>query len=183
MSATKTNPGQALRFGTFGPWITIAAVAVLAGLVMPQMIPGSTDNGKSIVKSETKDKEKNSLEYTPAPLPEIPNFQAMMLRLGLGTITVLGLCVFSLWGMRQWMNPTAITGSNERVMRLMETLQLGNRCSLHLVQLGNREVIVGVDSTGIKTVLPLAAAFDDVLAQAETTPAAVEQIKATQLAA
>ena len=68
-------------------------------------------------------------------------------------------------------------------MRLMETLQLGNRCSLHLVKLGKRELIVGIDGAGIKSVLPLAEPFDDILAQVQTAPIVNEMPKSQQLAA
>ena len=181
MPAPPTNPGQGSKFGAAGPWIVIAIVATLAGLVLPQMMPGETVVSKSAAKTDSKD--KSNLEYTAPPLPEPPNFQAMMVRLGAGTIIVLGLCVATLWGMRRWMNPLTIAGSGERAMRLMETLQLGNRCSLHLVRLGKRELIVGVDGTGIKTVQPLAEPFDEVLAQAEIAPIAKETPKPQQFAA
>jgi flagellar biogenesis protein FliO len=48
-------------------------------------------------------------------------------------------------------------------MRLIETLPLGNRCSVHLVRLGKREILIGVDGAGIKTVAPLAGFFEDAL--------------------
>ena len=181
MPAPPTNPGQGSKFGVVSPWIVIAIVATLAGLLLPQMMPGETVGAKSAVKTDSKD--KSNLEYTAPPLPEPPNFQAMMVRLGAGTIVVLGLCVGTLWGMRRWMNPSTVAGSEERTMRLMETLQLGNRCSLHLVKLGKRELIVGIDGAGIKSVLPLAEPFDDILAQVQTAPIVNEMPKSQQLAA
>jgi hypothetical protein len=48
-------------------------------------------------------------------------------------------------------------------MRLIESLSLGNRCLMHLVRLGKREILIGVDGAGIKTVVPLAGTFEDVL--------------------
>jgi hypothetical protein len=34
-------------------------------------------------------------------------------------------------------------------MQLKETLALGNRCSVHLVHIGKREVLICVDGAGI----------------------------------
>ena len=42
---------------------------------------------------------------------------------------------------------------------------MGNRCSVHLVHLGKREILIGVDGGGIKTMVPLANSFEDVLAE------------------
>jgi flagellar biogenesis protein FliO len=165
MSTLPTKPGS--RFGDFGPWIAIAFVATLAGLFLPQLLSGETVSS-SALKADAK--TAGPLEYTAAPLPEPPNFRAMMLRLGGGTAAVLGLCVASLWGARRWMSAASTSTSARRTMHLVETLPLGNRCSLHLVHLGNRELIVGVDGGGIKTVLPLAEPFGDVLADAEKAP-------------
>jgi flagellar biogenesis protein FliO len=98
-------------------------------------------------------------------LPDMPNPQGMLARLAWGTILVLGLSVASIWGMRRWTQVRAPAVSGERTLRLVETLPLGNRCSVHLVHLGKREVLIGVDAAGIKTIVALTKAFDDVLAE------------------
>src|SRR2546425_344205 len=81
----------------------------------------------------------------PPSLPDAPSLQGMILRLGIGTAIVLALCVATLAGIRRWMYPAAANGSTPREMRLTETLQLGNRCALHLVHLGKQPILVGVD--------------------------------------
>jgi flagellar biogenesis protein FliO len=156
------SPKPTSKFGFWTPWVVVAAVAVLAGLLLPQLLPGETVLEKNQSKTETK--TKSTGEYTAPALPEMPNPQAMLGRLFLGTIFVLGLAVVSLWGVRRWMQFNGPANNTPREMRLIETLQLGNRCSMHLVKLGKREVLIAVDGAGIKTVVPLAASFEDALA-------------------
>ncbi len=181
MSVPKTNAARGSRFGAWTPWLTISVVATLLGLVLPQMMPGETV--VSVNTSKTDSKDKTSLEYNSPTIPEAPNFQGMVLRLGVGTVVVLGLCVSTLWGLRRWMSPSAGQGDGVREMRLIETLNLGSRCALHLVQLGKREVLVGVDSGGIKSVLPLSESFADVLTKTEVVLEAEKTSLAEKLVA
>ena len=162
MASTEILP-KSSKFGFWTPWAAVAAVAVLAGLLLPQLLPGETVVDKNQNKTEAK--AKSTSEYTAPALPEMPSPQAMLCRLFLGTIFVLGLAVVSLWGVRRWMQFNAPANSAPREMRLIETLQLGNRCSMHLVKMGKREILIGVDGAGIKTVVPLAASFEDALAE------------------
>jgi flagellar biogenesis protein FliO len=68
-------------------------------------------------------------------------------------------------------------------MALVETLPLGNRCLVHLVRVGNRQVLVGLDAGGLKSLVALPDAFDDALARVEETPAAEAPPMAPALAA
>jgi flagellar biogenesis protein FliO len=163
MAASTEILPKTSKFGFWTPWMAVAAVAVLAGLLLPQLLPGETVLEKS--QSKTEAKAKSTSEYTALALPEMPSPQAMLSRLFLGTVFVLGLAVVSLWGVRRWMQFNGPANAAPREMRLIETLQLGNRCSMHLVKMGKREVLIGVDGAGIKTVVPLAASFEDALAE------------------
>jgi flagellar biogenesis protein FliO len=162
-TATDILPKPASKLGAWTPWATVALVAVLAGLMLPQLMPGETVLDKDRPKVEAK--SKSASEYIAPSLPDLPSPQAMLARLFIGTVFVLGLSVVSLWGVRRWMQTNAPANSTPREMRLIETLQLGNRCSVHLVCLGKREILIGVDGAGIKTLVPLASAFEDVLAE------------------
>jgi len=166
MSTEMTKPGLKSKTPLWASWGAIVVVAILAGVLLPQLMPAEMVLEKSAAKVEVK--EKGSLEYTAPSLPDAPNSQAMLVRLGMGTALVLGLCVFTLWGMRRWLNPQGTAGASVGELKLIETLPLGNRCSLHLVHLGKQNVLVGVDATGIKTIVPLPGTFDDMLAEAET---------------
>jgi flagellar biogenesis protein FliO len=138
-----------------GAWLTMAAVsilAVMAGIYLPQLTSGDMVIEKTRPTTETKNKTKT--DYVGPAVPEMPNPQGMLSRLAAGTILVLGLAVASIWIMRRWLVTGQPVGSGNKTMRLMESLPLGNRCSIHLVHLGNREVLVGVDGAGIKTIVP-----------------------------
>lgn len=168
MSQSATNAGAKPAQSVWVSWLTIAAVAIILGLLVPKLIPAEGTPEKSEAKAETKDPAK--LEYVAPSLPEAPSVQGMLVRLGAGTAIVLGLCVVTLWGIRKWIYPVPINASGPRAMRLSETLHLGGRCSLHLVQMDKQSILIGVDATGIKTIVPLTTAFEDVLGDTETTP-------------
>ena len=162
-NSTDPLPKPAPKFGPWTTWVAVAFVAVVAGLLLPQLLPGESVVDKSPAKVEAKTKPGS--DYTAPALPDMPSPQAMLGRLFVGTIFVLGLAVVSLWGARRWMQPNGPANATPREMRLIETLPLGNRCSVHLVHLGKREILIGVDGTGIKTVIPLASSFEDALAE------------------
>jgi flagellar biogenesis protein FliO len=160
---TSAVSSLASKSGVHPPWLTlgiVAFVAVLAGLLVPQLLPGEMVIEKNHVKAETKGIAKG--DYTAPQVPDMPNPQSMLTRLALGTLIVLGMSVASIWGMRRWLQP-AQAAAGPRTMKLLETLPLGNRCSLHLVHMGKREVLIGVDGAGIKTIVPLPEAFEEVL--------------------
>jgi flagellar biogenesis protein FliO len=171
-TSTSAGAGSTTTFRT--PWLTtgiVAIGAIVAGLLVPRLLPGEM---VVVEKKQAKTKaEANGAkaDYTPPALPDMPNPQGMLMRLAAGTAFVLGLSVVSIWGMRRWTQSKDMPASGMRTMRLVETLPLGQRCSLHLVHLGKREIVIGVDGGGIKTIVPLPNAFEDVLA--ETEPAEV----------
>jgi len=178
MSQPTDNKGPSSVWKTWG---SIAVVAILMGLLLPQLMPGETVTSSDKTKVEVKDKK--SLEYAAPSLPEAPSPASMFIRLGLGTAIVLGLCVATLFGIRRWLYPNAANGSMPREMRLMETLQLGNRCALHLVHLGKQPVLVGVDAGGIKTIVPMQTAFEIALNEPDESPAVEGPISTPRLVA
>ena len=169
--------GMGARLVPRGPWVTmgiVAVVAVAAGLLVPQLLPGEMAIEKNQPRSEAKGKSKG--EYIAPALPDMPNPQGMLTRLAFGTLVVLGLSVVSIWAMRRWLQPPGSAVAGPRTLRLLETLPLGNRCSVHLVHMGNREVLIGVDGSGIKSIVPLPENFADVLTQTEPGAVNREQV-------
>lgn len=148
-----------------GPWITVLAVAglaILAGMLLPKLLSSETVLDKNPPQKESK--SGTASEYKAPTLPDVPNPQALLGRLFVGTIVVLGLSVISIRLMRHWMPSQAPARAIPKEMRLIETLHLGQRTSLHLVHLGTREILVGVDGGGIKSIVPLPKPFDESLA-------------------
>lgn len=179
MSQGNAAEGKA-RWNAWPTWIAFAAVAIFMGLLLPQLMPGEIsapfpkgkgeDGQIALTKADGKDKGK--LEYAAPSLPQAPSMQGMIVRLVSGTAIVLGLCVVTLWGIRRWLHPAALNRAGQREMRLLESLQLGNRCSLHLVHLGKQPILVGTDAGGIKSIVPLATPFETALEDAEQGPVA-----------
>ena len=136
--------------------VTIGLIASLAGLLIPQMLPGDEGPAPTAVH-DAKD-----LTYVPPAWPEPPSVQSLMLRLVFGTMFVLILSVAAIWYGKRYLSAYA-GGSLGGELKLVETLPLGNRCRLHLVCLGSRQILIGADGAGIKTVTPLDD-FEQVLA-------------------
>ena len=166
------QPPQALTANLNKKWLPLGVlglVAVLAGLVLPQMMPSIEPVSPSTPVSATgaaKD-AKSDWTYVPPAWPEPPNHRTVFLRLGLGTVSVLALCAGTLWCCKRWLKagvPAATAGAQ---LRCLETLALGNRCVVHLVQMGNRSVLIGADAAGIKTIVPLPESFAQTLLAAE----------------
>ena len=144
--------------------VAIGLIASLAGLLIPQMLPGDkADAAPTASVHDMKD-----LTYVPPTWPEPPSVQSLMLRLGFGTMFVLVLSVAAIWYGKRYLTAYA-GGSLGGELKLVETLPLGNRCRLHLVRLGGRQILVGADGAGIKTVTPLDE-FEQVLADRTAEP-------------
>jgi flagellar biogenesis protein FliO len=165
MSQGNANEAGKAKWNAWPSWVAFAAVAVFMGLLLPQLLPGDLTAQNALTKAERK--EKGKLEYAGPSLPEAPSTQGMIVRLVSGTAVVLGLCVLTLWGIKRWLHPAAAHGAGQRELRLLETLQLGNRCSLQLVHLGKQPILVGIDASGIKSIVPLPTPFEAALEDAE----------------
>jgi flagellar biogenesis protein FliO len=105
----------------------------------------------------------------------------MLRRLGIGTMTVLGLCAGTLWLGKAWLRGTPAKGGEGGQLRLLESVTLGNRCVVHLVRAGDQQVLVGVDSAGIKSLVPLLASFENTLAHVGPTAPKDEAIADREL--
>lgn len=105
----------------------------------------------------------NSAEaYTP-PWPEPPNTGAMLMRLFLGTIGVLCLCVGSIWLGKPWLKKLQVTGTTNPNFVIEGSVSVGNRAMLHLVRIGETQLVAGTDAGGLKSLIALPASFKDVL--------------------
>ena len=143
--------------------VTIGLIASLAGLLIPQMLPGDKTPPPTAAARDAKD-----LTYVPPTWPEPPSVQSMLLRLGFGTMFVLILSIGAISYGKRYLSAfagNAVAGE----LKLVETLPLGNRCRLHLVRLGGRQILVGADGAGIKTVTPLDD-FEQILATDAESP-------------
>ncbi|WP_010582254.1 FliO/MopB family protein [Schlesneria paludicola] len=97
--------------------------------------------------------------------PEPPNTGAMLLRLGIGTVIVLALCVGSLWFGKPWLQRLQVVGVNSSAFRIEGSVALGQRAMLHLVRVGDTQLVAGTDATGLKSLIALPLSFKDVLGE------------------
>ena len=95
--------------------------------------------------------------------PEPPNTGAMLLRLCLGTVFVLVLCVGSLWLGKPWLQKLQANGTASQAMKIEGSVMLGNRAVLYLIKVGDTQLVAGTDPTGLKSLIALPASFKEVL--------------------
>ena len=109
--------------------------------------------------------------YEPSSIPDAPDTTAMLMRLGLGTVCVLGLSASTLWLGKRWLRggPAPVSGAGQ--LRLVGSISLGNRCSVHLLETGDRQVLAGVDGSGLKSLVPLPQPFETALDDMENAHA------------
>lgn len=159
-----------LVFGTLGLAATAAGIFLPRGLrshtePQPVAIAPPAHEAPAIPAHEAPATPvKGSLDYTPPPMPDLPSPGAMFLRLACGTTFVLLLCVITLWVGKRWIRPPTVPSRENRQLRIVESLALGGRCSVYLLQAGDAKVLAGVDGAGIKALLPLPAEFAGTLA-------------------
>lgn len=108
-----------------------------------------------------------SLVYQPPAWPEPPNLGAMVARLAIGTVLVLLLCAGTLWAGKRWLGGPVAPRSGTHQLHIVKALPLGGRCSLSLLNVGNCQVLVAVDSTGLKEMTLLSESFENTLGQLE----------------
>lgn len=160
-------------------WLILGCLglaAALAGSVLPQFFLGDTPAPAhpptpAVIKEAPPKQDAgqaNNLLYTPPAWPEAPSPGPMLARLGVGTVVVLALCVGSLWFGKRWLlrglPPTKPGGEH---LRLIDAIPLGNRCSVYLLQTGVRQVLVGVDGSGLKALVTLPETFENALNDAD----------------
>jgi flagellar biogenesis protein FliO len=160
MASTPTTTGPGKRHS----WMMIAVIGVVsvcAGVVLPQMLPA--DDAVTQASPPAEPSKKSELAYTPPAWPEAPDPKAMIMRLVLGTAIVLGLCVCTLLLSKRWLRGMPVKSSTAGPLSLVDTLALGNRCQVHLIGVGKRRILIGVDASGLKSVVPLTEPFEETL--------------------
>jgi hypothetical protein len=97
--------------------------------------------------------------------PEPPNTGALLLRLAIGTVVVLGLCVVTLRFGKPWLQRLQNQVPTGTAITVEGSVTLGNRAVLYLVRIGDVRVVAGTDFGGLKSVVALSPSFKEVLDQ------------------
>ena len=104
--------------------------------------------------------------YVPKPMAEPPGFGAIITRLLVGTVVSLILCVATIWFGRRWMERGSHgVNPDQKQLVLVESLSLGRRCNVALLEVGDRQVLVGSDQGGLQSMLILPVAFENVMTE------------------
>jgi flagellar biogenesis protein FliO len=107
--------------------VAIGAVVVLAGFLLPQLLPTST---------------------APTAQPtDAPNYAGFLVKMLLGLAALAAACV----ALVRWKKPTPAVAGN---MHILATVPVG-RGLVHLVRAGDRRLLIGVDLGGVKAIAEL----------------------------
>ena len=120
----------------------LGVFVVAVGFAVPRFLgsPSTTPKASESVQSFT----------LPTPSSDGPSLGMSLLKMALGVAVVSGGCI----GIARWMKKRTATpavGSMEVVARLA----LDRRCVLHLVQSGDRRLLLGIDAAGVKSLLEI----------------------------
>jgi flagellar biogenesis protein FliO len=163
---------RAARIAALPTWLLFGLLGLAAtagGLFLPHSLHRNSETPPTAVTQPPATipaaDTKESLDYKPPEMPDLPSPSSMFLRLTLGTVFVLILCVIMLWAGKRWIRPLAGPPVENKQLHLLESLSLGGRCALYLLQAGDTKILAGVDHAGIKALLPLPTAFAGTLAE------------------
>lgn len=158
-------------------WIALLTLlAIMSSPLMAEELPKPQTNGLE-------------LSYSPN-WPEPPDTSGMLIRLVVGTVITIGLCVGTMYFGRRWLTKLAPRGE-ARQLQVEECLSLGHRASLYLVKVGDTRLIAGTDVAGLKSLIVLPPAFqevfdkqvEDAVASADSEPGTVPFATIAQRAA
>ena len=147
--------------------ILLGTLATAARAADPKVVKASHEVAVDEVPAEAKNSNDGDLAYSPQ-FPKPPDTGAMILRLLVGTVVVLVLCVGTVWIGKPWLQKLQITGSGTASFHIEGSVAVGNRAMLYLVRVGDTQLIAGTDMTGLKSLIALPASFKDVLDQQVT---------------
>ncbi|MGB6042756.1 MAG: hypothetical protein WBF93_06320 [Pirellulales bacterium] len=102
-------------------------------------------------------------EYNQPAMPQPPDFRSLILRLVCGVAVVLIACVGSLLVGKGWLQKGTLKTTNSGRLKQLDSVMLPNRSCLKLYEVDRQRVLVGLDATGLKAVLPLTTPFAEAL--------------------
>ncbi|AMV25030.1 hypothetical protein VT84_11580 [Gemmata sp. SH-PL17] len=117
----------------------------------------------------------SGLEYAPPTAPAPPDIGALVLRLILMTVVLIGLCAVVLWLARRLNQPMGGAGDGGGRLKHEGTLALDRVCAVHILSVDGQTVAVTTDGTGLRSMVVLAEPFDAALNEANETTEPAEQ--------
>jgi flagellar biogenesis protein FliO len=152
------------------------AFVLFAGLFLPKLLTESPNpearSTALTVPSDEKaipSQKDNKLIETAKP-SEAPSLTGILVRLTFGTFFVLGLCALTAWGIGKWVRGQQQVQSNG-MMKMVASLRVNRTVALHLVQVGEQQFLLGVDTGGLRSVLPMPESFEEKLEESRVQEA------------
>jgi len=153
-----------LRSPDQGPFQLKAAAGGAWGITNPNGLKSASTSGSTTVDAP----EFGAKEI---------DFGGLITQLVVSTVLVLGLCIAILIVAKKFRldslfmkKAAATTATSTTNMKLESTLRLGRCNTLHIVEAGGNRLAVGMDATGIKTIVPLQPVFSQQLESMQTQP-------------
>lgn len=148
----------------------VGLAAVVAGVVSTQWLSqvAAVPPEKALVHEKTRDGKH---AYTPPAWAEPPDPRIMLAQLGLGTLVMLGLCLGIFWFGKRFVNRRPLLPPGNVRLRVAEALPLNRHCCLYLLQVGDFEVLAGVDGSGLKSLVTMPEPFTDTLGKLQPSAA------------
>ncbi|MDX1757571.1 MAG: flagellar biosynthetic protein FliO [Marinobacter sp.] len=87
-------------------------------------------------------------EGAPANRPSVPDSVGTITSLGIGLLVVIGLIFVCAWLVRRM---SGLTGMNNQLMKVVSVLNLGARERIALIEVGDKQILVGITPTTIRT--------------------------------
>lgn len=132
-------PGPAVKSVSFKILAGVGFVVVCLGLFAPKLVSTPSD-AEPVVKQFTTPEESN-----PTPWGTL-----LKMTLGVGVVAMVWVAVARYVGRKQ---PSVMPS----YLGVEASMPIDFRCVVHLVRVGERRLLVGSDSTGVKAVIELPA--------------------------
>lgn len=138
----------------------ISILAVLIALSVTQCCTGGETQPASVLDSSSQSGDDLAYQQN---WPKPPDTTGMLTRLALVTLLVMAVCAGTLWFGRRWLRGTVVAAGGGRKLQVVESVSLGNRSVVHLLKVGEVQLVAGTDTTGLKSLVSLPQAFDGIL--------------------
>jgi flagellar biogenesis protein FliO len=125
------------------PLIGAGVLVIVLGFGLPRLTSGSSP-------PTTAPEPTPAVTKAAPPVPEGPGLGASLARLVGSLVVVCGLCVVVTRLVNRKATPAKASGMN-----VVASLPVDGRCSVFLVQAGDRRMLVGIDPGGVKALVEL----------------------------
>lgn len=149
------------------------AFVLFAGLALPRLLVEPPNPETPTHAAELRsEKAKPTTRESFASVPEIPksteppSLTGILARLMIGTVVVLALCGGTAWAVGRWVRGQQ-KSMNAGPLKLVASLPISRSVAVHLVRIGDQQIILGTDSSGLRSMLPLNESFEETLEETQ----------------